>query len=54
MKTHKILLGKKFVLNPAIIGRSMFFSVFYLFGMALFLLVVGWAFQTPFLNNRII
>ncbi|OOQ34093.1 hypothetical protein B0X53_07440 [Helicobacter pylori] len=34
MKTHKTLLDKKFVLNSAIIGRSMFFSVFYLFGMA--------------------
>ncbi|NHB25442.1 hypothetical protein EXS84_07970 [Helicobacter pylori] len=32
MKTHKILLGK-ICLNSAIIGRSMFFNVLYLFSM---------------------
>nr|WP_080016097.1 hypothetical protein [Helicobacter pylori] len=39
MKTHKILLDKKFVLKSAITIRLMFFNVFYLFSMALFLLV---------------
>ncbi|EMG92922.1 hypothetical protein HMPREF1400_01239 [Helicobacter pylori GAM119Bi] len=53
MKTHKILLGKKFVLNSAIIVCPMFFNVLS-FWHGLFLLVVVWAFQTPLLNNRII
>ncbi|EMG86865.1 hypothetical protein HMPREF1396_00914, partial [Helicobacter pylori GAM114Ai] len=34
LKTHKILLDKKFVLNSAIIAHPMFFNVLYLFGMA--------------------
>ncbi|AKE82494.1 membrane protein [Helicobacter pylori J99] len=37
----------KFVLNSAIIGRSMFFSVFYFFGMACSSLLWGRRFLTP-------
>ncbi|EMH38719.1 hypothetical protein HMPREF1425_00012 [Helicobacter pylori GAM71Ai] len=37
----------KFVLNPAIIVRSMFFNVLYLFGMACSSLLWGGRFLTP-------